>query len=389
MVKNITILGSTGSIGCQTLDVIRCNKDKFAVEVLTARKNMVLLAEQIIEFKPKIVSVDGDAERQELLQILGNTFKGEVLTGQEGLKQVAAYGNSDIVLVAVVGVAGLMPTLEAIKAGKTIALANKETLVSGGSIVMPAAEKNNVQILPVDSEHSAIFQCLAGNKAKNVRRLILTASGGPFRTWPRAKIETAKVSEALQHPNWSMGKKVSIDSATMMNKALEVIEARWLFDIDYKAIEVLIHPQSIVHSMVEFVDQSTIAQLSSPSMHLPIQYALSYPDRYDCNLMKPLDLCALSRLEFFPPDNEKFPALTIAIEAAQKGSIYPTVLNAANEIAVNAYIKGQIAFYDIYKAVLTTLEACETVATVSLEDIIHYDQWARTYTKQNILSVRK
>ncbi|MGD9581484.1 MAG: 1-deoxy-D-xylulose-5-phosphate reductoisomerase [Vampirovibrionia bacterium] len=388
MKTRISILGSTGSIGQQTADIVRALPDKFEITGLSARKNVKVLAQQIKEFKPQVASVYSDEELLQLKKLIGSGVKTDLVVGHDGLVNVATVDSATIVLVSLVGIVGLLPTLEAIKAKKTIALANKETLVAGGSLVIPEALKNNVQIIPVDSEHSAIFQCIASNPKKAVKNITITASGGPFRGWNRQDIANATKEQALKHPNWDMGPKVSIDSATLMNKTLEIIEAKWLFDIDYSNINVVIHPQSIVHSMVEFVDGSVIAQLGNPSMHLPIQYALCYPERVDSGLVEPLDLVKIGNLEFNKPDDQNFPCVTLAYKAGNIGGTSPVVLNASNEIAVNAYINDQISFYDIYDVVNSCIDNHQTVLNPSLEDILAADQWARDYAQKYLLLVK-
>ncbi len=382
MFKRLSILGSTGSIGRQTLEIVKANPDHFECRALAAGRNVDLLAEQIKQFKPGYVSVYSEKEARKLESIIGKNLHCEILTGEEGLKTLASLAEVDIVMIAVVGIAGLIPTLEAIKSKKTVALANKETLVAGGSIVIPEARKNNVKILPVDSEHSAIFQCIQDKQATEVNKIIITASGGPFRTWSKEKIKQATVEQALNHPNWNMGPKVTIDSSTLMNKALEIIEARWLFELDYSRIEVLIHPQSIVHSLVEFIDGSVLAQLGNPSMLVPIQYALSYPKRLESKLVKPLDLASLTNLEFAVADLERFPALKLAYEAGKKDGTYPVTMNAANEVAVNAFIKRKIQFNDILQIVEKCLERHTPVYNPALVDILDADRWARIFTEE-------
>ena len=386
MQKKISILGSTGSIGKQTLDIVRENIDRFKVVALSAGKNIELLSEQIQEFKPEIATVQSSKDREKLKKILPKSTKIDILIGNDGLCEIAKYYKTNIVIVAVVGIVGLLPTLEAIKAKKIIALANKETLVAGGKIVMEEAKKYNVNIIPVDSEHSAIFQCIANNNCSSIKKIIITASGGPFRTWDKNKINSAPINSALAHPNWDMGPKVTIDSATLMNKTLEVIEAKWLFDIDFSKIEVLIHPQSIVHSMVEFIDGSVIAQLSNPTMHLPIQYALSYPDRLNSCLVQTLNLPQIGKLEFYPPDNEKFPALKFISKIEKSMGTTPTVINAANEVAINLYLNGVIKFYDIYKIIDNCLENHNNISNPTLEDILESDSWARSYVHNNLVN---
>lgn len=373
MAKKISILGSTGSIGIQTLDVAR----NLGLEVLgiAANSNIALLEQQAREFKPLIVAVKDKEKAFELEQRLMDT-KITVLGGEDGIIASATIGEIDTVVTSIVGIAGLVPTMEAIKKGKDIALANKETLVTAGAIVMSEARRQNVRILPVDSEHCAIFQCLAGNNIKDVSKLILTASGGPFRGKRTEELENVTLAQALKHPNWSMGSKITIDSATLVNKGLEVIEARWLFDVPQDRIEVLVHPQSIVHSMVEFVDGSVMAQLGSPDMRIPIQYALSYPERA-VNSFSKLDLLTASKLTFEKPDLTAFPSLGLAYEALKAGGTMPAVLNAANEVAVSLFLKEKIRFMDIPKIIEKTMSKHVVNINPSLGDIIEVDGWAR------------
>lgn len=366
--RQITIFGSTGSIGSQTLDIIRENPDRFRASVLTAGSNWQLLGRQALEFRPDIVVIADENGYAPLKEML----KGEdisILCGSEAIAEVAAEGNSDIVLTALVGYSGLIPTLSAINAGKTIALANKETLVAGGSIVTEAARRMGVDILPVDSEHSAIFQCLQGEDPNMVRKLILTASGGPFRTWTCDQLANATTADALRHPNWSMGAKVTIDSASMMNKGFEMIEARWLFDCMPEKIEIAVHPQSIVHSMVEFEDGSVKAQLGVPDMRIPISVAIGYPERVATS--RPgLTLEQYSSLTFERPDFEKFPLLGVAYKAIETGGTLPCAMNAANEVAVKAFLDGKLRFIDMPHLVTDTMENTSFVANPTLEDLI-------------------
>lgn len=373
--NSISILGSTGSIGTQTLEVIAANPEQFKIAALTANKNDQLLEKQIEQFKPAIaVLTDQKAGDRLLKRYKGRT---KILVGEAGLMEAATYPNTDMVLTAVVGFAGLKPTLAAIEAKKNIALANKETLVAAGEIVTKAAQKYGVKILPVDSEHSAILQCLGDNK-KFVERLIITASGGPFRGFTRAELENVTVESCLKHPNWSMGKKITVDSATLVNKGLEVIEARWLFDLPFEKISVLIHPQSIVHSMVEYIDGAVLAQLGMPDMRTPIQYALTYPERKTANFPK-LDLTQYRELTFSHPDIKTFPALAEAYEVGKKGGTLPCVLNAANEVAVHNFLAGKIKFLDIMEIIRATLDAHKVIFQPTLKDIFNMDAWARGY----------
>jgi len=383
--KKITILGSTGSIGRSALEVISKCKDRFKVIGLTANSNIKLLEEQIKTFKPEIVAVADKANAAKLRKKSGI----EVLSGESGISEVASLSKADFVLSAIVGFAGLLPTLSAVRAGKTVGLANKESLVVAGEIVMKDAVKFGARIIPVDSEHSAIFQCIEGRSSQSVRKIVLTASGGPF--FGRNKKELAKVTleDALKHPNWEMGKKITIDSATLMNKGLEVIEAHHLFGIAHDRIDVLIHPQSIVHSMVEFRDRSYIAQLSVPDMKGPIAYALSYPERID-NPMPALDLSSIEKLTFRRPDTECFPCLLYAYEASKEGGTMPAVLNAANEIAVGAFLQKAIGFNDIPVIIKKTMHSHRKKAVKGLDAVIEADRWAREKAREviNDLSCR-
>ena len=381
--KKISILGSTGSIGTQTLDVVRANRDKFEVVAISANSSINLLLEQIKEFKPKYVAVYNEASAKVLKEMIPSDINIEVLSGMEGLVAISSLDEIDVLLTAIVGMIGLVPTLEAIKKGKTIALANKETLVTAGQLVMEEAKKNNVKILPVDSEHSAIFQCLNGENNKEIESLILTASGGPFRGKTKSELLNVTKNEALKHPNWSMGRKISIDSSTLMNKGLEVIEAKWLFDVNTDKIDVVVHPQSIIHSMVQFVDSSIIAQMGCPDMKLPIQYALTYPDRI-LNDFERLDFSKLTSLTFEKPDLETFPCLKLAYDSLNMGGTYSAVLNAANEVLVNEFLEDKIGFYDIPYYIEKTLDAHKSISKPSLEEILHIDKCSRDFVKECI-----
>ncbi|CEN26934.1 1-deoxy-D-xylulose-5-phosphate reductoisomerase [Paraclostridium sordellii] len=381
--KKISILGSTGSIGTQTLDVVRKNRDKFEVVAISANSSINLLLEQIKEFKPKYVAVYNENSAKQLKEIIPRDIKIEVLSGMDGLVTISSLDEIDVLLTAIVGMIGLVPTLEAIKKGKTIALANKETLVTAGQLVMEEARKRNVDILPVDSEHSAIFQCLNGENKKEIDSIILTASGGPFRGKTKEELLNVTKNEALKHPNWSMGRKISIDSSTLMNKGLEVIEAKWLFDVDSEKIDVVVHPQSIIHSMVQFVDSSIIAQMGCPDMKLPIQYALTYPSRL-LNDFERLDFSKLNGLTFEKPDLETFPCLQLAYESLELGGTYSAVLNAANEVLVNEFLEDKIKFYDIPYYIEKTLEAHDSIKKPTLEEILHIDKWSRDFVKKCI-----
>jgi len=366
--RRIAILGSTGSIGRQALDVVRQHKDLFEVELLTANNSSALLIEQAMEFRPGSVVICNEAKYQEVADALQqNDIK--VFTGMDSVCSLVEAEDIDIVLTALVGFSGLRPTISAIKAGKIIALANKETLVAGGSVVMDLARKYNSPILPVDSEHSAIFQCLLGATGNPISRIHLTASGGPFRTWDRDRIAAATKNEALKHPQWTMGAKITIDSATMMNKGFEMIEARWLFDTAPDKINIVVHPQSIIHSMVEFADGAVIAQLGNPDMREPIQFALSFPERLTLNNKK-LDFASLQGLTFEEPDMEKFPCLSLAFEAIRKGGNVPCAMNAANEAAVAAFLKDGIRFYDIPEIISACMAGVNFVEKPTVDDLL-------------------
>ncbi|MBW1649938.1 MAG: 1-deoxy-D-xylulose-5-phosphate reductoisomerase [Deltaproteobacteria bacterium] len=352
--KNISILGSTGSIGVNAVNIIRMFPEEFKVKALTAKSNMRFLAEQIIELEPKLAAVYEEKDADILAKLLPAGLKIEIVSGKKGYKKAASYFNADIVISAIVGAAGLLPTVAAIKAGKNVALANKETLVMAGELITKPGFAKRVKIFPVDSEHSAIFQSLAGHKKEELTKIILTASGGPFRELPKEKFGSIKPNEALNHPTWSMGKKISIDSATLMNKGLEIIEAKWLFGINEDKIEVLIHSQSIIHSMVEFIDGSVIAQLGNPDMKTAISYALSYPRRLPIKQRR-MNLAKIGRLSFEEPDFDKFLCLRLAYEALKEGGLMPTVLNAANEIAVEAFLNKKTDFISIPKIIEKTM----------------------------------
>ncbi|KAJ4712330.1 1-deoxy-D-xylulose 5-phosphate reductoisomerase [Melia azedarach] len=382
--KPISIVGSTGSIGTQTLDIIAEHPDKFRVVALAAGSNVTLLADQVKRFKPQLVAVRNESLLDELKEALANVEQmPEIIPGEQGTIEVARHPDAAIVVTGIVGCAGLKPTVAAIEAGKDIALANKETLIAGGPFVLPLARKHNIKILPADSEHSAIFQCIQGLPEGALRRIILTASGGAFRDWPVEKLKEVKVADALKHPNWSMGKKITVDSATLFNKGLEVIEAHYLFGAEYDHIEIVIHPQSIIHSMVETQDSSVIAQLGWPDMRLPIIYTMSWPERIYCSEVTwpRLDLAKLGSLTFVTPDNAKFPSMNLAYAAGRAGGTMTGVLSAANEKAVEMFIDEKISYLDIFKVVELTCDKHreELVESPSLEDILHYDLWAREY----------
>lgn len=371
--KHISILGSTGSIGTQTLDVVRNNGD-IVVEALAAGRNIELLYEQIKEFQPKLVCVFEETKAKELDELLKKEDNpAEVVTGMEGLIACATSSEAQMVVTAFVGMIGIRPTMEAIRAGKDIALANKETLVTAGHIIMPLAKEHGVSILPVDSEHSAIFQSLQGNAGNKFSRILLTASGGPFRGKTKEQLKMVQVEDALKHPNWSMGRKITIDSSTLVNKGLEVIEAKWLFDADASQIEVVVHPQSIIHSMIEYEDGAVIAQLGTPDMKLPIQYALYYPERKGPTSKK-LDFYQLKSLDFYAPDTENFPALSMAYEALSIGGSMPTVYNAANEWAVAAFLDRKITYTDIVELIQKQMEKHTVIINPCLEEILETEK---------------
>jgi len=376
ILKTISLLGATGSIGTQTLDIIREHPTEFQVAAMSVGKNIDLARKLISEFKPKLVSVQ---DYQDCATLNAEFPNGKFTFGHEGLIEVAVYDGADILVNAVLGSVGLNPTLHAIESGKVIAIANKETLVTAGHLVMEAAKRNNVPLLPVDSEHSAIFQSLQGEKHKNIERLILTASGGSFRDRTRQELEAVTVKDALNHPNWSMGAKITIDSATMMNKGLEVIEAHWLFDVPYEKIDVLLHKESIIHSMVEFHDSSIIAQLGSPDMRVPIQFALTFPDRMPLPSAKRLNLAKVRELHFQEMNVERFRCLQFAFEAGKKAGTMPTVLNAANEVAVAAFLEGKIRFLQIEDLIEKALAAHQPIEHPSLSTIQEVDKETRQF----------
>ena len=374
--KKISILGSTGSIGTQTLDIVASHPDRFEVTALVAGRNWRLLEEQARRFRPECVVIGNEEVFPNLRDSLSDT-NIRVMTGMEAVAEAAVIPDIDIVVAAMVGYSGLLPTLKAVEAGKTLALANKETLVVGGELITRAARKSGSMILPVDSEHSAIFQCLAGEAHESVDKILLTASGGPFRKHSKEELENVTAADALRHPNWNMGAKVTIDSATMLNKGFEMIEAKWLFNVEPSQIEVVVHPQSIVHSMVQFRDGSVKAQLGLPDMHLPISHALSWPERLK-GAEKPLSLKDYSRLEFEAPDYERFPLLSYAFEAINRGGTVPCILNAANEIAVAAFLEGKLRFVDMPKIVRLVMDKMPPVEATNLACLESADIEART-----------
>lgn len=387
MKKRIAILGSTGSIGTQALDVISCHLDQFEVEVLTANRNADLLIRQAKQFKPNAVVIVEDACYQQVNEALKDEDI-KVFAGRSSLLDIVEMSTIDMVLVALVGFAGLEPTYRALQAGKTVALANKETLVVGGAMIMPLVQNKNIPLLPVDSEHSAIFQCLVGEWVNPIEKITLTASGGPFFGKKREELQHVLPQQALKHPNWSMGSKVTIDSATMMNKGLEMIEAKWLFNLQPKEIEIVVHPQSIVHSLVHFADGSVKAQMALPDMRLPIQYALSFPQRLETDYPK-FDLTTCSTLTFYAPDRETFSCIDIAYQVIVKGGNMPCVMNAANEIAVMAFLKGEIGFLQISDVIAETLQKVDYVAEANMHNFLQTDALSRVRAKEIIEKIKR
>lgn len=387
MKKRIAILGSTGSIGTQALDVISCHLDQFEVEVLTANRNADLLIRQAKQFKPNAVVIVEDACYQQVNEALKDEDI-KVFAGRSSLLDIVEMSSIDMVLVALVGFAGLEPTYRALQAGKTVALANKETLVVGGAMIMPLVHNKNIPLLPVDSEHSAIFQCLVGEWVNPIEKITLTASGGPFLGKKREELQHVLPQQALKHPNWSMGSKVTIDSATMMNKGLEMIEAKWLFNLQPKEIEIVVHPQSIVHSLVHFADGSVKAQMALPDMRLPIQYALSFPQRLETDFPK-FDLTTCSTLTFYAPDRETFSCIDIAYQVIAKGGNMPCVMNAANEIAVMAFLKGEIGFLQISDVIAETLQKVDYVAEANMHNFLQTDALSRVRAKEIIEKIKR
>lgn len=379
--KYLSILGSTGSIGTQTLDVVRQHPESFGVVALVAHHNIDILEAQINEFNPLIAGiVDEQAYKVLAARYTGPT---KLICGEEALIAAATIQEATMVITAIVGAVGIRPTVEAIKQKKTIGLANKETLVAGGPLITSLAKEYGISILPIDSEHSAIFQCLEGQDKSNVHSLILTASGGPLRNWPSEKISTATAADCLQHPTWNMGNKITIDSASLFNKGLEVIEAHWLFGVDYNHIDVVVHPQSIIHSMIRLQDGAILAQMGNPDMREPIQYALTYPRRLPLE-MNHLDFKELLTLEFIPPRFDDFPALRLAYQVGKEGHFMPAVFNAANETAVYAFLEDAIKFGDIYKIVTAVLDQFNNTGDFTLDNLLANDQWARAMAKELI-----
>ena len=385
MPKQLAILGSTGSIGTQTLDVVRSNPDRFAVYAICAHRNVDLLVEQALEFKPEVVCIADETQYDALKAKLSAIhFQGKIWAGTDAIADMVTFPSIDIVVASMVGYAGLRPTIAAIEAGKTIALANKETLVVAGELICEQAQKHHAPILPVDSEHSAIFQSLVGEHTNEIEKILLTASGGPFRTYSLDQMAHVTAADALKHPNWEMGAKITIDSASMMNKGFEVIEAKWLFGVPAEKIEVLIHPQSIVHSAVQFTDGAVKAQLGAPDMHLPIQYALAYPERILSDFPR-VDLLAIKDLTFEKPDLERFPNLRLAYEATAKGGNMPCVLNAANEIVNLAFREGRCGFLQMSEIIAQAMSKATFIAKPPYDDYAATDTAARRITKELLI----
>lgn len=386
--KEITILGSTGSIGIQTLEVVREHRDEIKVATLVARSSIELLEKQIREFKPELVCVYDEEKAKQLRENIKD-LSVRVETGMDGIISCATYKTVDTVVAAMVGMIGILPTIEAIKAGKNIALANKETLVTAGHIIMPLCKEKNIRLLPVDSEHSAIFQALNGENRGNVHKILLTASGGPFRGLNRDALKNVTVKDALKHPNWKMGPKITVDSATLVNKALEVMEAAWLFNVPISKIQILVHPQSIIHSMVEYLDGSVIAQMGLPDMRLPIQYALFYPERKEMKLGERLDFFKVGRLTFEEPDMDTFYGLKLGIQAGEIGGSMPTVFNAANEWAVARFLEGKIGFLEIPELIMRAMENHTVISCPTLNEILNTEQQTYDFIEEITKSERQ
>ncbi|NEQ65690.1 MAG: 1-deoxy-D-xylulose-5-phosphate reductoisomerase [Symploca sp. SIO1B1] len=388
--KSITLLGSTGSIGTQTLDIVSQYPDQFQLVGLAAGSNVEMLATQIRQFRPAIAAIFAQEKFSALQEAVADLDPQPILlAGEAGVAEVARYGDAEAVVTGIVGCAGLLPTIAAIEAGKDIALANKETLIAGGPVVLPLLEKHGVKLLPADSEHSAIFQCLQGVPAGGLRRILLTASGGAFRDWPVEKLPEVKVADAIKHPNWSMGRKITVDSATLMNKGLEVIEAHFLFGMDYDHIDIVIHPQSIIHSLIELQDTSVLAQLGWPDMRLPLLYALSWPERLYTD-WEQLDLVKAGNLTFREPDHQKYPCMQLAYAAGRAGGSMPAVLNAANEQAVALFLEEKIGYLDIARCIehVCNRHRDDNCSNPSLDDILAADSWARQEVKSFVISHR-
>ncbi len=382
--KAITLLGSTGSIGTQTLDIVASHPDRFKLVGIAAGNNVELLAQQVRRFKPEIVAIRNSEKLPQLREAIADLDpQPEILGGEDGIIEVARYGDAEAVVTGIVGCAGLLPTLAAIEAGKDIALANKETLIAGGPVVNPLLQKHGVKLLPADSEHSAIFQCLQGVPEGGLKRIILTASGGAFRDWEVERLSEVTVADAITHPNWSMGRKITVDSATLMNKGLEVIEAHYLFGLDYDDIDIVVHPQSIIHSLIELQDTSVLAQLGWPDMRLPLLYSLSYPERIPAQLEQ-FDLVKAGDLTFREPDHQKYPCMELAYQAGREGGSMTAVLNAANEQAVALFLDEQVQFLDIPRLIERVCDRHrdQNQATPSLDDILAADAWARQAVRE-------
>lgn len=394
IVKAITLLGSTGSIGTQTLDIVTQYPEQFRLVGLAAGRNVEMLAAQIREFRPEIAAIGDESKLPALKEAVANLdYQPILLAGEAGVAEVARYGDAEAVVTGIVGCAGLLPTIAAIEAGKDIALANKETMIAGGPVVLPLVQKHGIKLLPADSEHSAIFQCLQGVPDNGLRRILLTASGGAFRDWAVEKLPEVKVADALKHPNWSMGRKITVDSATLMNKGLEVIEAHYLFGVDYDKIDIVIHPQSIIHSLIELQDTSMLAQLGWPDMRLPLLYALSWPERIYTD-WEQLDLVKAGNLTFREPDHQKYPCMQLAYAAGRAGGSMPAVLNAANEQAVALFLEEKIGYLDIARYIESVCDRhqADNCSHPCLEDILAADKWARREViaeveKRNLASV--
>ena len=379
--KNIAVLGSTGSIGTQTLDIVRNNPDELKISVLAAGSNVDLIEKQIREFKPEIAVLFNDDKANELKTRISDTDV-KVLSGMDGMIEAATFNNVDTVVTSMVGMIGIKPTIAAIKAGKNIALANKETLVTAGHIIMPLIKEHKVSLLPVDSEHSAIFQSMNGENRKRISKILLTASGGPFRGKTYDELKNVTLEDALKHPNWAMGQKITVDSATLVNKGLEVMEAAWLFDVDVSKIQVVVHPQSVIHSMVEYEDTAVIAQLGCPDMRLPIQYALFYPDRRFLDAKK-LDFFEMKSLTFEKPDMDTFKGLKFAMEAAKSGGSMPTVFNAANEEAVAMFLHKKIGFLDIYRIIEESMERHTVIGNPDIDTVLSVERDTREFIRKS------
>ena len=379
--KNLVVLGSTGSIGTQTLDVVRANPDRFHISVLVANRSDELLEKQIKEFQPELAVLSDEAAAKRLKERFAG--KTRIEGGRQAVIDAAVYPEADIIVTSLMGFAGLEPTMAALEAGKDIALANKETLVVAGELVMAKAKEKGCAILPVDSEHCALFQCLQGQDRAALEKLIITASGGPFRGKKADQLQNLTIKDVLAHPTWNMGQKITVDSASLINKGLEVIEARWLYDVDFDRIQVVVHPQSIIHSMVQYQDGTVMAQLGCTDMRLPIQYALTYPERVVSSFPR-VDFYELAKLTFEKPDMDTFRGLKLAFEAGRTGGTMPCIMNAANEVAVEAFLRGESGFLRIYELIEAAMNAGEVVYKPSLEQLLEADRWARAFTRENL-----